>query len=269
MATQAGYYRTSQTGWEKKILTDSAVATMANQYGLPVTHPKNKQELTDILVTGKFSFGIVVAYGRIIPSDAIKAVPKGLINVHGSLLPKYRGASPVQAAILAGDTITGLSYMLIEPGLDTGPVFARHELKIDANDTTPALLSKMAELTNKTLTKDLKAYLNGERVAEPQDSNLASRTGLIKKTDGEVNLKTISPIDLDRKFRAFTPWPGIYTEEFGQRLIIKEGYLKGGQFVINRLQWAGKKPVSAKTFVQGWSDILTQLPKTIRIDAIN
>ena len=252
-----------------KTLTASAVSQLASQHKLKVAHPQTKQKLTQLLLKGGFDFGIVVAYGRLIPPQAVKVTTHGLINIHGSLLPKYRGASPVQAAILNGETETGVSYMVIEPGLDTGPVFAMHKIQIKPDDTTPSLLNGLAELVNKTLVQDVDDFLTGKLQAEAQNDNLTTSTSLIKKTDGEINLSQITPKELDCKLRAYTPWPGIYTEQFGTRLIIRAGRLINESFFISELQWAGKSPVNGAVFAQANPEILTQLPKTIKIDAIN
>jgi methionyl-tRNA formyltransferase len=249
----------------RQILTPSAVNQTAREFKLPVKTPKTKAGVKKILVGTQYRFAVVAAYGKIIPREVIDLFPLGMINVHGSILPKYRGASPVQAAILNGDRQTGLSFMLIEPEMDTGPVLAMVTQDIAADDTTESLTKKLSELAADTLPEVLNLYLANSIDPQPQNHGLATYTTKISKTDGQISLAMINPIELDRNVRAYTPWPKVYTEEFGTRLIIHCGNLRNGKYQITRLQWANKKPVSGAEFASAYPDILTKLPTPVII----
>jgi methionyl-tRNA formyltransferase len=188
-----------------------------------------------------------------------------MVNVHASLLPLYRGASPIQAAILAGDTATGITFMQLEPTLDTGPILGQVPVLLDGTETTQSLTDTLAARAAETIVPTLSLYLSGDRTPTPQRDDLATHVSKLQREDGEVQLKSISPEQLDRTLRAYTPWPGVYTLEFGNRLILRSGHLANGQFAIEELQWEGKKPVDGDTFARAYPDILTQLPKTLTL----
>ncbi len=251
----------------KQLLTPSAVKVVAKKHDLSVATPHSGSEIAELLSGQEIDLAVVAAYGRILPSASLDVPKYGAVNVHASLLPKYRGAAPIQAAILAGDTLTGVSFMLVEPTLDTGPVLESLTLSILPTDTTPTLSEKLAGLAAQTIGGVLSRYLAGTIAPTPQDDSRASYAPKIKKTDGKVSLTSIDPEMLDRMVRAYCPWPGVYTEEFGTRLILRGGHLNDGCYVITELQWAGKQPVSAPEFAQAYPQILTSLPERIRINA--
>jgi len=251
----------------KQVKTPTAVAKIAQAAHLPVATPTKKHELTATLSQLDLDLAIVAAYGRIIPEDALKLPKFGIVNIHASLLPKYRGASPIQAAILSGDTLTGLSYMLIEPTLDTGPVIKEETLPILATDTTASLTTKLANRASETLVPTLTAYLENRLQPVAQNDTQAIYTKKITKADGQVKLATISANTLDRILRAYTPWPGVFTTEFGKRLLIKQGRKISGGYLITQLQWEGKSAVSGADFARSYPKILTSIPETIKIDA--
>lgn len=246
-------------------LKATAIKEFAAQKKLKVLTPANKQELVQIFKDNTIDLSIVVAYGKIIPKEALDLCEFGWINVHASLLPKYRGASPIQAAILAGDTESGITFMKMDEGLDTGDVLAYAQLAIKKDILLPDLFGELADLAASTLPEVLNLYLDGAIEPKPQDHSLATTSGLIKKSDGEVELLKDSPVDLDRKFRAYYPWPGIFSLEFGERLIIKDAYLDEGVFVIKKLGFAGRNIVDAKTWGLSHQDLLTRLPSNVRI----
>lgn len=257
----------------------SAVQDLTDLHHLPVATPAGASELTELLSAppaGRLDLAIVVAYGKIIPAEALTVPTHGFVNVHASLLPKYRGASPIQAAILAGDRETGISFMVMEPSLDTGPVIAQVKMPIAPTDTTPALSERLAALAADTIVAALTLFLEGTSSPLPQDDESATYAPKLTKADGEIHLGTVDPITLDRTVRAFTPWPGVYTDEFaagpepsqrGQRLLVRSGRFEHGTYVITSLQWEGKPVVDGATFARGYPEILTALPQQVKLAA--
>lgn len=252
-----------------QILTPSAVEHLAQEARLPIATPGNKEEIFPIIEGRVLGFAIVVAYGKILPQKVIEHFPEGMINVHASLLPRWRGASPIQASLLTGDPSTGLTFMHIEPTLDTGPILAQTMEQIQPTDTTQTLSERLALLGADTLPVVLDAYLSGALDPLPQDDEHATYTSKIRRSDGEVRLHSVTADELDRKLRAYTPWPGIHTFEFGDRLILKDGYLDKERFILTQLQWEGKRPVDSATFARSYPDILTALPDTITLGGNN
>jgi methionyl-tRNA formyltransferase len=166
---------------------------------------------------------VVAAYGHILP-PAILDVPQfGFVNVHASLLPRHRGASPIQAAILAGDDETGITIMLIDAGLDTGPILARRAIPIGDDDTTGSLHDRLADLGAALLVETLPRWLSGEITPEPQDGTFATFCPRISKDQGEIDWEHPAG-QIWRKVRAYNPWPGAYTFVGAERLVIHEAW---------------------------------------------
>lgn len=155
-------------------------------------------------------FFIVMAYGKLLPSAVLDFPPRGAWNLHASLLPRHRGASPIQSAILAGDSHTGISLMRMEEGLDTGPVLWQESLAIQPQDTGGSLHDKLALLAAQTLKNAWHLLVNPAHQPRPQDSSLATYATKIEKTEGRIDWKEPADI-LARRVRAFTPWPGCST----------------------------------------------------------
>ncbi len=240
-------------------VTPSAVAAAAAALGLSTATPASKDELLPLLSPLKLDVAVVAAYGKLIPTAALGVPTHGMVNVHASLLPAHRGASPIQAAILAGDPETGISFMRIEPAMDTGPVIRQVTLPLAGTETAGSLTKSLAALAADTIVPVLKDYLSGSSQPVPQDGDRATYAPKLHKEDAETALRTVSAVDLDRKFRAFSPWPGIYSSEFGPRLILRRGRLDGGRFVLEEVQWEGKRPVDIGTFGRSYPEILTKL----------
>ncbi len=161
-------------------------------------------------------FIVVVAYGRIIPSAILKIPEKGCINVHASLLPEFRGASPIQWAIINGCTVSGVTTMLMDETLDTGDMLLQEKVKIDRTDTAGSLFNKLSETGPGLLIKTLNGLESGEVLPIPQNHEKASYAPLIKKEDGIINWKESSE-NIYNKIRGFDPWPGAYTFYRGKR----------------------------------------------------
>jgi len=153
---------------------------------------------------------VIIAYGQIIPQRLIDIPRFGWINLHGSLLPKYRGASPIHWAIANGETRTGLTTMQVDAGLDTGPTLMTMEMEIGAQETSPELSARMAEAGAPLVAESLRGLASGEIAPQPQDHSKATVARLLKKEDGRIDW-TASATTIYNRMRAFQPWPGAYT----------------------------------------------------------
>lgn len=249
----------------ERVVTPTAVAERARTLGIPVYEPRTRAELDELLAAHDLDVLIVAAYGRILTPAMLERSTYGAINVHASILPRWRGASPIHAAIRAGDKATGITYMRMDAGLDTGPILTTYPLAIASTDTTTTLTARLAELAAGTITETLAQYVQGSSTPSPQPSTGVTHAPKLRREDGAVRLADISPQELDRHVRAFTPWPGTYTTEFGPRLIIRAGTLSDDTYAITDLQWEGKSAVDGETFARAYPEILTRLPKTITV----
>ena len=194
-------------------LTDPPVAVRAKSLGIQVFQPltlKDDAAVARLSAAGADVF-VVVAYGKILAQRVLDLPRLGCVNVHGSLLPRWRGASPVQAAILAGDPVTGISIMKMDPGMDTGPVYTTRETKIGEEESAEELGARLAQIGAASLVETL-YFLEGEegRNPLPQNSSLATSCPKITREDARVDW-TRPAIELARRSRAFTPWPGLFT----------------------------------------------------------
>jgi len=170
---------------------------------------------------------VVAAYGHILPQEVLNLPRYGCINVHPSLLPKYRGSSPIASAILDGEKITGVTIMLLDEGMDTGPVLRQKEVPISDEDTTGTLTAKLATIGAQSLLETLSHWIEASIEPQPQDASRATYSRQITKEDGEINWQ-LSALDIWRRVRAFEPWPGSYTHWSGRRLkVIKAVPLSG------------------------------------------
>ncbi|MFB3814463.1 MAG: methionyl-tRNA formyltransferase [Terriglobales bacterium] len=255
------------------------VKQLALQRGLPVIQPeriKNNQEFRAQLQGIRPRAIVVVAYGRIIPQWMIDLPPLGNINLHASLLPKYRGAAPIQWAIALGETVTGVTTMRIDAGLDTGGILLQRELPIAPDDTAHTLAPKLAACGAPLVVETLRGLHAGTIRPRPQDESKATLAPLLKKEDGLVDFQRTA-VEINNRLRGFTPWPGAYTTFRGRTLsfwrlqplpsgsaLLKPGALKidsehlyvgCGQnttLEILELQPEGKKRTTARDFVNGY-----------------
>jgi methionyl-tRNA formyltransferase len=164
---------------------------------------------------------IVAAYGKLLPQQVLDIPPLGCLNIHPSLLPKYRGPSPMATAILSGDDESGVTIMLMDAGLDTGPILAQRAITINAQDTTESLSAKLAQAGAELLGQTLPLWLEHSLKPQPQDEKKATYTKPISKGDGEIDWH-LSAIELWRGVCAFHPWPGCYTRWRGKLLKLIE-----------------------------------------------
>jgi methionyl-tRNA formyltransferase len=203
----------------------SPVKQLAMQYNLPVCQPDslNPDRTQQRLADWQPELMVVVAYGLLLPA-AVLAIPRlGCVNVHASLLPRWRGAAPIQRAILAGDTETGVCLMQMDAGLDTGPVLACTACQITADDTGESLHDKLSLLGARLLSQNLGALENGDIDARPQDESLVSYAGKLQKSEARIDWE-MSATDIANKVRAFNSWPVAESRYDDQRLRIWEAY---------------------------------------------
>ena len=196
---------------------------------------------------------IVVAYGKIIPEELIDIPKYGTINIHYSLLPKYRGATPVEAAILNGDTETGVCIQHMRYKLDSGPIIKMEEISIGDTDTTEELRGKLNIVGKKLLIKSIEELVSGNAKMLEQDETQATFCKKIKKEDGEIDLDDNETINYN-KFRAYNKWPRTYffVEKSGQkaRVIITEAKIENNTFVIEKVIPEGKKEIPYSEFIK-------------------
>jgi methionyl-tRNA formyltransferase len=202
--------------------TPPPVKAMAQEYDLAVLQPRRLREdqaALNALHDLAPDVIIVAAYGAILPADVLELPRHGCVNVHASLLPKYRGAAPVAAAILEGEQQTGVTIMLMDEQMDHGPILAQRTTPILESDTRGALMARLAELGADLLLEVLPSWLAGEVEARPQPHDQATYTHMLKKADGEIDWT--QPADhIARMTRAYDPWPGAFTHFDGKLLKI-------------------------------------------------
>jgi methionyl-tRNA formyltransferase len=253
----------------------SAVGGFAAARGISVEKPatvRGNAALLGTLRAARPDAIAVVAFGRILPIEILRLPALGCLNVHASLLPRHRGASPIQAAILAGDSETGVATMRMEEGLDTGPVYLERRVRIGDRETAGELSSRLAGMGGELLVETLRGLAAATLLARPQTGE-PSFCRPIRREDGAVDW-TRSASELSRRLRAYTPWPGLYTFLGSERVKILEADagvgspsaepgsfgLEGGRLVawagegtllrIGRLQRAGRKPVTGAEFAR-------------------
>jgi methionyl-tRNA formyltransferase len=256
------------------------IKSLALELGLATIQPKrlSDPEALAQLQTWNPDVIIIAAYGQILRPAVLDLPPHGCINVHASLLPRWRGASPIQAAILHGDTETGITIMQMDPGMDTGPILSQRALLIQPDDTAGTLSPRLSQLGAELLIEILPAHLSGEIKPQTQDDTRATKAPLLKKSDGQLDF-TQTADTLERRVRAYNPWPGAFTiwrakplkvhrarvasityKDPG-KLLIHENLpaisTSDGLLLLEEVQPAGKKSMSGKTFLNGahgWGD---------------
>lgn len=197
----------------KHILTASPVKKMALKYGLPLFQPPklNDQSFLDQLKLLEAQLAVVIAYGRILPKPIIDLIPLGFINVHPSLLPRWRGPSPVHAAILAGDTQSGVTIMKIDQHMDHGPVLSQMVLPVESTETPDSFMKKVQDIGGPFFIQTIKNYVNGLIEPKEQQHDQATFCSLLTKEDGRINWNQPAEM-IERKIRAYHPWPGTWTQ---------------------------------------------------------
>lgn len=195
-----------------QVLTPSPVKLLAQREKIPLLQPLKMKdpEFLQTLAGWKPDLIAVTAFGRILPPAVLSLPPRGCINVHGSLLPKYRGAGPIQWAIINGERETGITTMLMDEGMDTGAMLLQEAIPITDDDTAGTLSPRMAELGGRLLVETIARLKAGTLVPTPQDSSQATMAPLLKKEDGIIDW-TLPAVTLANRVRGLAPWPGAYT----------------------------------------------------------
>ncbi len=222
-------------------ITAPPVKQLAQKLGLAVTQPdkiKNNLEFRAQLEQIKPEGIVVVGYGRIIPQWMIDIPPHGNINLHASLLPKYRGAAPVQWAIAMGETVTGVTTMRIDAGLDTGDILLQGEMPIAPEDTAETLAPRLAQLGAGLMVETLRGLQAGEITPQPQDNARASLAPMLKKEDGLIDFQRTAA-EIWNRLRGFQPWPGAFTSFRGRNLNV---WAAQAQSSVVSLQSSGGNP---------------------------
>jgi methionyl-tRNA formyltransferase len=196
----------------------------------------------------KAQIAVLAAFGKILPKEILNHFKYGILNIHPSLLPKYRGSSPVQNAILNGDHETGVTVIKLDEAMDHGPVLAQEAIQILSTDTTQSLYEKLFPLGAKLLNENLEGYVSGKKMLTEQNHDSATYTKIITKDNGYINVLETEPDELNRKIRAYFPWPGVWIK--WQMANDKWQIVKF--LPENKIQVEGGKPMSYKDFLNGY-----------------
>ncbi|MCC7119628.1 MAG: methionyl-tRNA formyltransferase [Anaerolineales bacterium] len=250
------------------------VKTLAQELALPVLQPQKLREPQALEQLHQWNPDLIVvaAFGQILKADVLSLPKYGCINVHASLLPRWRGAAPINAAILAGDAEIGVTIMQMDVGLDTGPMLAKKSMRLTPDLTTGSALQALSQLGADLLIETLPEYVSGNLTPQPQPEIGATYAPMLKKEDGFLNFHQPA-IELERRVRAMNPWPGAWFEWNGNilkvgRAFVGEGKGLGvasrftvegrpaimsadGALILEEVQPAGKKRMSGKAFLAG------------------
>ncbi len=274
----------------KKIITPPPVKIAAERYKIPIYQPENLKSYHLPPTTYPPDLFIVASYGKIIPKSILEMSRLGTLNIHPSLLPRWRGPSPVQYTVLSGDKKTGVTIMKIDELMDHGPIIATSEkIQVTRNTKYKELLDQLSQIGAELLIDTLPKYLNGEIKPIPQDHSKATYSKILSKEDGHVDWSK-SAEEIDRMVRALNPWPGVWSitdfKRINKRLSIEEAeniseehssrqigftwqtkpdelciQTSHGSLKILRLTLEGKKSTSAVDFLRGNKDILGKILK--------
>ncbi len=258
-----------------KRLRRSPVKQVALAAGIPVLQPRRlRGDAAAIAALAAFQADVfvVAAFGQILPQAVLDLPERGVVNVHASLLPRWRGAAPIQAAIRAGDAQSGATIMLLEAGLDTGPMLAKRAIALATDETGGTLHDKLATLGADLLAETLPGWLRGEIIPQAQDKALATYAPQLKKQAGAIDWAQ-SASEIERMVRAYQPWPRAYTHWQGAQLSVAPGFVLPGQappgrvvqqrkhiaigtgdqlFCPSQLQLPGKKSLAVADFINGY-----------------
>jgi len=270
---------------KKHELMPSPVKVVAEKQGIAVAQPSTLHEIPTEITAVAADLFVIAAYGLLLPKKLLELPQHGALNVHPSLLPKYRGASPVQTALLNGDTETGITIMRMDEQLDHGPLVAQKTTRITPEDTTETLSCRLAEEGARLLIETIPLWTTGSLQATPQDEKAASMTRTFTKDDGRLDWEK-SAVELERQIRAFQPWPGTFTiweKPDAEKVSLKilagsprqqgtEHYSTGTVFQnqqkevcvqcgtdilqLELVQPAGKKPMNISDFLNGNPDFI-------------
>lgn len=286
VAAVVSHYERSQS----RNARDLEIAAVAEQHGIPVLLPDKPADIIDQLRGFDAVAGVLVAYGKIIPQSIIDLFPRGIINIHPSLLPLHRGPTPVESVILEGARETGVSIMALASAMDAGPLYDQTTVALQGNETKQALAGRLLEHGSKLLLESLPGILDGSLPSQPQDDARATYDQLIRKEDGLLDL-TKPAVQLEREVRAYAVWPKSRTVLGGKEVVvtavhvahspsevqINTGpksisstiwldnqtnpkqfgfYTSHGILVVDQVKPAGKPDMSAEAFIAGYRQLL-------------
>jgi len=264
-----------------RTLTPPPIKVTAQQLGIETIQPHRLKDpgVWEKLIEWSPDVIVVAAFGQILRQNVLDLPRFGCVNVHASLLPRWRGAAPIQASILHGDEVSGVTIMKMDAGIDTGPILNQRSIPIQADDDADSLSKKLATLGAELLMETLPAYLRGEIEPRIQDESRATYAPMLKKEEGELNFSQPAEY-LERKIRAYFPWPGAFMVWDGQLLKVKRAFVLqqnlipagkrsvvdglpaigtvDGVLVLREVQPAGKKWMSGEEFLRGarhWREI--------------
>ena len=229
-------------------LTPPPVKVWAEDNSIEYIQPeKLDSEFIEKLKIENYKLFVVAAYGKILRQEILDIPKYGTLNVHPSLLPKLRGASPIEGAVLEGEKETGVSIMILDSEMDHGPILAQEKIKLNGQEKAPELENKLAKIGGKLLAQTIPKWIKEDIKKIEQNHSLATFTKKITKDDGLIDPNGDSEINW-RKFRAFYGWPGIYFFINGERIIVKDASLENGIFKIKRVLPEGRKEVDYEIF---------------------
>src|SRR6476660_9559652 len=199
----------------------SPIKQVAEKAGVPIAQPVKMKDpaFLDVLRAWQSDFIVVTAFGRILPQIILDLPSKGCVNVHGSLLPKYRGAGPIQWAVINGERETGITTMMMDAGMDTGAMLLQKRVAIDPDETAGSLSTKLAKVSGPLLIETLRRLKEGTLTPQPQDHSQATMAPLLKKEDGQIDW-TASANEIANRIRGLSPWPGAFSYAGGERWTI-------------------------------------------------
>jgi len=233
----------------KQIFSYSPIDKWAHERKIPIFYSASdllKEKLD-------FEIGVLASYGEIIKKEVIDLFPQGILIIHPSLLPQYRGASPVPATIRNGDKLTGVTILKMDEKMDHGPIVAQFKEEVLPSDTSNTLRNRLFEKSAGVLIETITPYIQGKIKLRKQDDGAATYTKLVTRQDGFIDLKKTDPVSAERFVRAMFPWPGAWTLLPNEkRLKLLKSHLEGGKLVLDEVQMEGKLPVTGKQFLNSY-----------------
>lgn len=243
----------------KQILNYSPIDKWAHEHKIPIFY-----KAKDLIDEGiQADFGILASYGEIIPQEVINMFPKGILVIHPSLLPKYRGASPVTETIKNGDEKTGVTIFKMDSKVDHGPIISQFKEDVLSDDNTQTLRDRLFERSAEVLVELIEPWQKGKIAPRIQDESEATYTKILKKEDGFIDLTKAEPTTTESFIRAMQPWPGAWTfvrltasegQAQNKRLKLLKSHIEEGKLILDEVQLEGKGPVSWDQFMQGYKD---------------
>jgi len=241
----------------KQIITYSPIDHWAHEHTVPIHYSASELAVDSV----EADIGILASYGEIISKDVINLFPHGILVIHPSLLPKYRGASPIPETIKSGETVTGVTIFKMDEKVDHGPIVSQFKEDVFPNDTTETLRARLFERSAVVLVELLQPYLRGKITPKVQDDSEATYTKIMTREDGHIYLNKKSPDEAERFVRAMQPWPVAWTtlrlsptDTVVRKIKIHKAHIDEGKLVLDEVQLEGKDKVSWKQFKEGYNE---------------